>query len=632
MKAPTVNGLDFETKGITARPEYPPVPVGFSLSRMGAKPRYYGWGHPTGNNCTFAEAKKVLKEVWNSGEPIVFHNAKFDVDVAETHMGMKPLRWDKVHDTLYLLFLNDPHAINLQLKPSAEKILGMKSTERDGVKDWLVKNLPEARNKKGEANKDWGFHIWKCPGTIVGKYANGDVERTVKLFNKLWPKIVDAGMQDAYDRERKLMPIFLESERKGLRIDLPALRRDVALYQSELEKVEKWLQKKLKVAKDFNFDSDVDVAELLDTRGIVTEWELTKTKKRSTSKKFMTIDKFKDKKVFLALGYRNRLCTCLRMFMENWLAEGERNGGFIHPNWNQVRQSKSADSNKGTRTGRPSCDNPNLLNLSKSFEDRGDDYSHPTFIPDLAPLPLVRKYMLPDQGAVWLHRDYNQQELRILAHFEDGSILEAYKNDPKLDIHTFVHDEILRISGKDYDRVSVKTMNFGKLYGQGLGSLAEKLRRSVDEVKQIRDAQNKALPGLPEMEKAVKELAANGEPILTWGGRVYYCEEPKFVEKFGREMTFEYKMLNYLIQGSAADVTKEAIIRWYYSKKRKSAWRFLVTVYDEINVCAPVKEQKAAMQLLKECMEGIELDVPLLTDGKSGKSWGSLKKEGMIDV
>ena len=232
---------------------------------------------------------------------------------------------------------------------------------------------------------------------------------------------------------------------------------------------------------------------------------------------------------------------------------------------------------------------------------------------------------MPDKGHKWLHRDYNQQELRILAHFEEGAILKAYQKDPDMDIHTFVQSEIKRLMKRDIDRSSVKTMNFGKLYGQGLGSLAEKLDTTVEEVKSIRDSQNKALPGLKELEDAIKATSKAGNPIVTWGGRVYYVEPPKFVEKFGREMTFEYKLINYLVQGSAADATKEAIIRYNDAKDKG---RFLVTVYDEINISAPAGDRavKREMKILQECMEGLDFDVHMKSDGKVGDSWGNLTK------
>lgn len=624
MKIPKVNTLDFETEAIKSRPEYPPKPVGMSVQEHGKRPKYWAWGHPEGNNCTQKEAMAELQRLRKTGLPLLCQNAKFDMDVADVHMNFGAWDWDDIHDTLYLLFLNDPHAQSLGLKQSAEAILGEPPQEQDELKEWILQNIPEAKKKPSS----WGAYICAAPAKLVGKYANGDTTRTTNLFKYLYPKIVEAGMVEAYDRERKLMPIFLESERKGMRIDIKALKRDIKHFEEQREKVEKWLRHRLKDytgASTMNFDSTVEVAEALDDTGVVTDWVLTKTGKKSTAKKYMTIDRFNDKKVFLALGYRGRLTTLLGTFMKPWLEKGEANNGYIHPNWNQVRQSKDESNTKGTRTGRPSCDDPNLLNVAKSFEDRGDDYTHPKFIKDLSPLPLIRKYLLPDEGCVWLHRDYSQQELRILAHFENDQLMAAYKNDPQMDVHQFIKDAIKRLIGKDFDRVSVKTTVFGRIYGQGLGSLAEKLRCSVEEVKEVRDAQNRALPGLPQLDKDIKQMGKDGDPIITWGGRVYYVEPPQHSERFGREMTFEYKLLNYLIQGSAADATKEAIIRFYYDPTRKKNWRFLVTVYDEINICAPLAEKDEAMEFLRKHMESIEIDVPLLTDGKSGKTWGDLK-------
>lgn len=619
MKIPNVTTIDFETKAIEdGRPAYPPEPVGVSIMRNGKAPKYYAWGHPTGNNCSKADAKRILAEVWKT-DTLLFHHGKFDIDVAQTHMGMGNLPWERYHDTLFLIFLHSPHAASYQLKPCAETFLGIAPEERDAVRDWLIENKVVKPN-----DSRWGAHICKAPAPLVGKYADGDVKRTFLLFRYLLPLVLEAGMGEAYDRERKLMRIFLENERQGIRIDMKLLRKDIEIYHKAMFTIETWLRKRLK-APELNIDSDAAVGNLLDQHGIVSEWTMTKTGKRSVSKKYMTSDKFNDIKVFYALSYRNRLKTCLSMFMEPWLAEAEKTGGYIHPTWNQVRQSKgSGDDTQGTRTGRPSCTNPNLLNVSKSFYDRGDNYEHPKFIKELPELPLVRRYTVPDQGGVWAHRDYNQQELRLLAHFEDGAILKAYKENPLLDVHTFVQEEIRTLIGRLYDRSSVKTTVFGRIYGQGLGGLAEKMNRPVAEVKSIRDAQNRALPGLKDLEEQIKEVSRAGEPIITWGGRVYYVEPPKYVEKFGREMTFEYKLLNYLIQGSAADATKEAIIRYDSVKKRES--RFLVTVYDEINISAPKNRVKEEMKILKDAMESIELDVPMISDGKIGKSWGDLTK------
>ena len=89
----------------------------------------------------------------------------------------------------------------------------------------------------------------------------------------------------------------------------------------------------------------------------------------------------------------------------------------------------------------------------------------------------------------------------------------------------------------------------------------------------------------------------------------------------GRMCTFEYKLLNYLVQGSAADCTKEAIIRYDEAKQHG---RFLVTVHDEINVSASKKYAKSEMAILREAMESIEFGLPMLSDGESGSNWADL--------
>src|SRR5690606_5568632 len=102
-----------------------------------------------------------------------------------------------------------------------------------------------------------------------------------------------------------------------------------------------------------------------------------------------------------------------------WLEQAERRGdGYISTNWNQIRGERG-----GTRTGRPSTTDPNFLNISKAW-GVDDGYEHPSHL-GVEELPLVRKFLLPDPGEQWLHRDYNGQELRLLAHFEDGPLMQA---------------------------------------------------------------------------------------------------------------------------------------------------------------------------------------------------------------
>lgn len=623
MRCPAVTTIDFETESIEGRPNYPPKPVGVSIKLPGKKSQYFAWGHPTNNNCTKAEAVRNLKAVWKRGNPVLFFNGKFDVDVGECHLGMPRLSALDIHDTMFIMFLRDPHSRQLDLKGLAERFLGEPPDEQEELKKWILANV-RIDGKKPKPS-EWGAYICLAPGDLVGKYACGDTDRTVALFRHAWDYVINEhDMLGAYQREQKVMPLFLDNERDGICIDVKRLRKDVKVYQAALAATDAWLRKRLK-APDISLDNDASMLEALLRSGVVVEEDLvlTATGKFSISKKNLTPDLYRDPKVASAFGYRNRLTTCLKFFMLPWLAQAELRGdGKISTNWNQVRGGDG-----GTRTGRPSTRDPNFLNISKSWDSNDDGYVHPAFLEALE-LPLVRRYLLPDPGEQWLHRDYNGQELRLLAHFEDGPLLAAYQADPWLDVHQHVADLIAEKTGKGFVRKSVKIANFRIIYGGGAPATASGIGCSMDEAKDLLKAHGAALPsvnGRGGLAEECKSIGKRGDCLFTWGGRAYYVEPPAFNKKHGRIMSFEYKLLNYLCQGSAADVTKQAMINYDEHPKRRG--RFLVQVYDEMNASSG-PDPKAEMQVLRDSMEMItdQLDVPLLTEGKWGKTWGDQKK------
>jgi DNA polymerase I-like protein with 3'-5' exonuclease and polymerase domains len=628
MRCPSLPTIDFETHAIEKRPEYPPKPVGVSIKLPGKKSRYFAWDHPEGNNCTKQDAINALKTVWRPGKGVLFFNGKFDVDVGETHLGMPRLPALEMHDTMFMMFLRDPHSRELGLKPLAERFLGVPPTEQDDVKEWILERknrqaLIEAHGKFTPSQ--WGKHIAQAPGHLVGRYACGDTDRTWDLFKDSWDYVINQhDMLAAYQREQKVMPIFLDNERVGIRVDVRALRRDLAMYEAALEKVDAWLRKRLK-RPALSMDNDTQMLEALLSAKVVLEEDLmlTPTGKFSISKKNLTPDLYRDKQVADAFGYRNRLTTCIKMFMRPWLEQADRRGdGHISTNWNQIRGEAG-----GTRTGRPSTSDPNFLNISKSWDNNNDGYVHPAFL-GVPELPLVRVYLLPDKNELWLHRDYNGQELRIAAHFEDGPLLAAYQANPWLDVHGYVGDLINDTTGLFFERKNVKIANFRIIYGGGAPATAGGIGCSIDEAKSLLNAHKRALPsitGRGGLSDATKQLGRDGDCLYTWGGRAYYVEPPSFSKKYGRHMTYEYKLLNYLCQGSAADVTKQAMINYHEHPKRQG--RFLVQVYDEVNVSSG-PDPKVEMQVLRDSMEAVseDFDLAMLSEGKSGKSWGHQKK------
>ena len=640
MKIPQVIVADFETEAIKPRPDYPPRPVSLALQwPEERKPRMLAWGHPSGNTCTEKEARGEWKRARESPYPMLFQNAEFDLEVAERAWGCKIPARDRYHDTKFLLALYDPHAESFSLKPSAERLLRIKPEEQDRMYDWIIENIPEARRKPSTA----GAYICKCPYSIVEPYHRGDLTRTLGLFRFLWPEVVDRmDMLAAYDRERRVMPILLDSEQRGMPVDMDALAHDLPIMERGLRTADAWLRKRL---GDINMDSDRQLGEALVRTGSLREHRRSEYRRAANgrviggqvlvNKKELTIDKFVNPDMYQVLAYRSQMTTSVDTFMRPWLELGARDHGVLHPSIAQVRSSRGGGADvAGARSGRIIYFAPNLTNIPKKWKKAVvAGYKHPSWL--RAPeLPFMRRYCLPRPGKRWGRRDWNQQEVRLFAHFEEGPVAAGFARDPRFDMHEDVRVEeerALVAAGvrESFDRDSAKGTVFAGFYGQGLDGLMQLLRLPESERhvgKAVQQALRRAAPSIKELSDALAALAKEGLPIRTWGGRLYYCEEPRYVAKYNRDMTFEYKLISYLIQGSGADVAKEALIRWHTDPRRDE--ELLVTVYDELNIDLPQSTAgaKEQMAVLRQAMESIECDVPMLSDGEAGPNWGSLEK------
>jgi len=600
--------LDFETESIEKRPEYPPKPVGVAVRFGRGGYRYLAWGHPTENNCTKTEANKVVRDIFRNHTPLM-HNAAFDIDVAMSFMGAKFPK--DFHDTLFLAYLHDPRDKSLSLKPLAEKYLGMSPKEQDMLREWILANVPEAlpETKKNPAGK----YICRTPGMLCAKYARGDIIRTEKLFKLFYPYIKDNGMLESYEREKRVMPVFNDMSEGGVKVAVRRLKKDVRKWQSRREGIGKVIRSRLKT-KDLDISSPKQLADALDRTGKIIHWIKTPKGNKSTSRENL-ITTCIDKKLVELLSIYAVYGTYISTFGLPWIEAAEKSNGYIHPNFNQVRSPDEYGSgSKGTRTGRPSSNNPNFFNVPRNPNDPSIKWT--------MELPRLREYLIPDEGCVFLNRDYSQQELRILAHFEDSVLMQAYLKDPTMDVHAFIGGLITECTGLVFPRKHIKVLNFGVVYGMGVPGLMKKIGCSREEASSLKKAHAKALPAIGDLNKEIKRMSKRGDPIVTWGGRQYYTEEPKIIN--GHLRKFEYKLLNYLIQGSAADVTKEAMCR--VASDLKSDSRVVLQVYDELMINVPKGTEKKNMKLLQESMESVQMDVPMLSDGKkSSISWGKAK-------
>jgi len=586
---------DYETYKIGERPnESPPKPVGCALKIPGGKSKYYAWGHPCENNCTFSEFKRIMKQTVKKYKT-VYHNAKFDIEVSEKWLDIPLPNPDMYECTMLLAYLRNPRERDLKLKNLADRWLNLPPDEQTELKNWIIKNI------KGAKESNWGEFIAFAPGDLVGKYAIGDIDRTELLYYEFHPYIVEHGMSEAYLTEKIVLPITLEMERKGVPIDVKRLNQDLKAAYKLRDKSIDAVKKKLGV-KEFNPGAPTQVIPLFEKAGLVHPDDWITTEKGNIRIGIEHLSQVcNDKNIIKHMEMHSKLTKVISTYMEPWLKSAKDHGVF-YPWFNQTR----GDNDHGTKSGRFSS---NFQQTPREPDER------------LVGLPWMRNYVTGDSSKhIVLRRDFCQQEVRILAYYEDGELYNAYLKNPHLDVHDLVGMLIKERSGLDLSRIIVKTCNFLIIYGGGAPALQEQLGLSLSECKTILKAHAKALPGAKELANDIMKQCKRGEPIYTAGGREYYAERG-----------YEWRMTNMLIQAGAADHAKRSMIRIHEAFKKLEDTRIMITVHDEFIVSTPYtskKDKAMVMTTFRDAMNNDDLFNPIamISDGKWGNTWGGSVK------
>jgi DNA polymerase I-like protein with 3'-5' exonuclease and polymerase domains len=291
--------------------------------------------------------------------------------------------------------------------------------------------------------------------------------------------------------------------------------------------------------------------------------------------------------------------------------------GRVHAEINQLKSD-----NGGTVSGRISMSNPNLQQIPARNKDFG---------------PKIRSLFLPDEDHKWGSFDYSQQEPRMVVHYASSvgyegtqELIKAYEN-ASADFHQTVADMI------GIDRSQAKTIGLGLMYGMGNTKLATSLGLSKEEAEDVIVKYNRKVPFVKKLINLCMDKASKEGAIRTKKGRKCRFDkwEPKdwvmvnsenfetAVAKFGGQENIKragtYKALNRLIQGSAADQTKQAIIDCH-----EAGHTPLLQIHDEL--CFNIKDEVKDVKLIKKTMENcIEFKVPSLVDVAIGDSWGEVK-------
>jgi DNA polymerase I-like protein with 3'-5' exonuclease and polymerase domains len=476
--------------------------------------------------------------------------------------------------------------------------------------------LKEIKSEQGlkQAAADFGVHpkkeLWKLPAMYVGNYAEQDAALTLKLWHYFQVKLRQDNVESIFDLETRLFPVLQGITERGIRFDRNRCEQTI----DQLVKREKQLLQELKSAtgKPVDIWAAASIATAFDTLGVA--YPRTEAGAPSFTKTFLEECPHAIGKTIIEARETNKThSTFLRPYLEFSAKDGR-----IHPHINQMRSDDG-----GTVTGRLSMANPNLQQVPARHEIIG---------------PMVRGLFLPEEGELWASNDFSSQEPRLLVHYASllqlpgaDEMVEAYRSNPDTDFHQMVAD-MAKIKRKQ-----AKTIGLGLMYGMGKGKLANQLDLSIEEASSLIDQFHKNVPFLKGTVNAImrqiEKPVTNGairtllgrkcrfplwEPT-TWGVNKALPYEQALVE-YGSQIkrAGTYKGLNRLIQGSAADQTKAAMIALH-----ESGENLLLQVHDE--VVLSVKNRAQAERAAEIMVHATELVIPTRVDVEVGENWGSAK-------
>ena len=562
--------------------------IGIAVSSNGFT-GYYPIAHEGGGNMDKKKVLEYVKSICIDGSiDKVFHNAQYDIGWLST-LGIEVK--GRIHDTMVAMALIDENRFSYTLNSVSGEYLGERKNET---------KLREAADAFGVDPKN---EMYRLPAQFVGEYAEKDARLTLKLHEKLSWEITKDNLQTVYDMECRLINVIFQMTKKGVRIDTHSAEKLIERFKNK----EKKLLKRIRDLTNLNVEiwAAASIAKAFDALNLPYE-RTKKTDSPSFTKMFLTDHSHELPRLIMQARELNKLRGT---FLHGLLKHNKE--GRIHAHINQIRSDSG-----GTVTGRFSYNHPNL----QQIPSRGQ------FAKD------IRKIFIPEAGEYWLKADYSQQEPRLLTHFarlvkQPGSreVQEAYL-EKDLDFHQQTAD----MAG--VQRSLAKTIGLGVMYGMGYHKLARELDMEPQEAKTMLQDFHAKVPFMKGMLEAVMNRANSKGVIRTllgrkcrfdlweptqWGvHKALPLNQAQTEHGFAIKRAYTYKALNRLIQGSAADQTKKAMVDVY----EELGIVPLIQVHDELD-CS-VKDEKQGKQI-KEIMENcVELEVPSKVDTEMNESWG----------
>ena len=435
------------------------------------------------------------------------------------------------------------------------------------------------------------------PPAEVYRYACEDADVTLKLKNVLAEEMEKQHCaQLFYDIEMPLVPVLVNMETNGVRIDTEALQQTSREFGTRLKEIEEDIYRL--AGETFNIASPKQVGEVLfDHLKIADKPKKTKTGQYVTSEEVLESLRTKHPVVGRILEHRG-LKKLLGTYVDALPQLINPQTGRIHTSFNQAV----------TATGRLSSSNPNLQNIPVRDDDGKE----------------IRKAFIPDDGCEFFSADYSQLELRIMAHLSgDPHMIEAFRSGN--DIHAATAAKIYKINIDEVTpdmRRKAKTANFGIIYGISTFGLAERMGVSRQEAKGLIDGYFATYPQVKAYMDRSIEVARSQGYVETIFHRKRFLPDINSRNATVRGYA-ERNAINAPIQGSAADIIKVAMARIYRRFTDEGLRsKMILQVHDELNFSVLPEEKERVQQIVLEEMEkACPMQVPLKADCGWGKNW-----------
>ena len=553
---------------------------------------YFPIRHEGGGNLDEDIVLRWLKNTLSSTRrDVVFHNALYDVGWLRRE---EVTVAGNILDTIVAAPLIDENRFSYSL----ENLGAAYCDERKDESLLQDAALAFGINPKSE--------MYKLHAKYVGPYGQQDASLTLKLWNKLKLEIAEQGLENILKMESKLIPLLLEMRWRGVRVDEEKAQQVSKKLSTEEQKIQ--VEIKRKYGSDINLWANASLQNIFEKNKL---W-FPRTEKGMASFQKDWLEGHDHELPQLIVRAR-KLNKARTTFIDKMIMDHAFNGR-IHAEAHPMRNDRG-----GTVSGRFSYSNPNLQQVPARDPEIGN---------------LIRSLFIPEKDCQWGVFDYSQQEPRLTVHYANQMKLtganDAVKQytEENADFHQIVADMA------NIPRKQAKTINLGLSYGMGKEKLIKELGLDNTEAENLFQQYHAKVPFIRALQDQCARVAMERGYIKTFKGRRcrFNLWESRYErtlplplkeakEKYGDDLkrSYTYKALNRLIQGSAADMTKLAMI---------GLWEEGIIphlqVHDEVDISIEnIEQANKVIQIMENC---VELDVPLLVDQELGASWGETKE------